>query len=60
MGDNIFRRAKSFIGRVIIKILIIIAVFIITFFLLYGIKRALGIDIFEHRSLWDILETLFS
>ena len=42
------------------KILSTIVVLIIAFFILYGAKKALGIDIFQNMSLWDFLEMLIS
>ena len=43
----------------LLKILATIVVFIIAFFILYGVKRALGIDIFNNMTFWEFLMSLF-
>ncbi|MBN2158603.1 MAG: hypothetical protein JW807_04350 [Spirochaetes bacterium] len=53
-------RIVSFFRLAILKILITIAVLIVAFFLLYGVKKLLGIDIFKGQTFWEFLVMLFS
>jgi hypothetical protein len=53
-------RIIQFLGRSIRKALLISMAIIVVFFLLYGVKKLLGIDIFPHTSFWGFLMELFS
>ena len=59
MDNENFSRIKLFIRRTILKILIAALFFIVGFFILYGVKKALGIDIFQNMSFWEFLMSLF-
>ncbi len=60
MDSENFSRTKWLIRQTILKIIVAILFFIAGFFVLYGVKKALGIDIFQNMSLWEFLESLFS
>jgi hypothetical protein len=60
MDNDNFNRTKWLIRRTLMKIAIAVIFFVAGFFVLYGAKKALGIDIFQNMTFWEFLMSLFS